>query len=73
MEPARKARARDRNSARAIADPEIKIVGSKARVAEEPAGGRAGEKAKVEATVRQAKKDRIRDAEGRLDRIDRKS
>ena len=68
MELVLKARARDRNSAREIANPAIKIVGSKARVAEAPA--RAGEKAKVEATVREANKDRIRNAEGRPDRID---
>ena len=59
MEPVLKARARDRNSARAIADPEIKIVGSKAREAGEPAGVRAAEKAKVQAAVRG--KDEIQD------------
>ena len=70
MEPVLTAKARDRNSARAIADRKIKIVGGKAREAEEPVGVRAGEKAKAEATVRQANKDRIRDAEGRPDRIE---
>jgi hypothetical protein len=72
MEQAPEVKAPIRDMVRAIADPEIKIVGSKARVAKEPAGVRAEEKATAEATVREANKDRIRDAEGSPDRIDRK-